>query len=228
MQYAKNIDAKINGGWLFGVLDAYLWPMRFLLPIVVFLMISVVSCAQKEDGYEAYMRFWHQNDMEFRDPEMSPLTDTEIADFDSIPRFAFNPAYRVEARWVALERQKPFVIEATGNKRDTYQKVALLHFKIGDDSLTLAAYQNLSLMRNPDYRDYIFVPFGDETNAETTYGGGRYIDFSRPSTQTVILDFNQAYNPYCAYNPNYSCPIPPAENRLKVRIPAGARTDYNH
>ena len=75
----------------------------------------------------------------------------------------------------------------------------------------------------PQYRDYLFVPFKDLTNAHETYGGGRYLDFRMKDIEgaSCVLDFNKAYNPYCAYSEGYNCPIPPRENHLEVRVEAG-------
>ena len=73
------------------------------------------------------------------------------------------------------------------------------------------------------YKDYLFLPFTDPTNGVTTYGGGRYLDLMIPATKVVQLDFNKAYNPYCAYSGNYSCPIPPEENHLEIEIKAGVK-----
>ena len=79
-----------------------------------------------------------------------------------------------------------------------------------------------------EYKDYLFLPFTDLTNGDTTYGGGRYIDMRIPEKNTIILDFNQSYNPYCAYGGNYSCPIPPAENNLDIAITAGVKKFKAH
>ena len=69
-----------------------------------------------------------------------------------------------------------------------------------------------------------YIPFTDLTNGEETYGAGRYLDFKIPESEKVIIDFNLAYNPYCAYNHSYSCPIPPKENNLNIKIEAGEKT----
>ncbi len=178
---------------------------------------------QDSTGVAGYEEYWNKMNDDYRNPEKSPLMEEDLADFDSIPRYAFNPDYRVEAVWEDVKRSKPFQIQATGKIRQRYQKVGLLHFAIGEDSLQLPVYRNLSQMRNPEYKDHLFLPFTDETNGFSTYGGGRYLDISYPETDTLIVDFNRTYNPYCAYNDKYSCPIPPEENRLKVRVEAGAK-----
>jgi uncharacterized protein (DUF1684 family) len=74
----------------------------------------------------------------------------------------------------------------------------------------------------------LFVPFKDKTSGITSYEGGRYIDIDIPTTDEVVLDFNKAYNPYCAYNSKYSCPIPPAVNSLAIEILAGEKAYKNH
>jgi len=75
------------------------------------------------------------------------------------------------------------------------------------------------------YRDYLFLPFKDATNGDSTYGGGRYIDIrmSEINNNTLTIDFNKAYNPYCAYSDGFNCPVPPLENHLEVALEAGER-----
>jgi uncharacterized protein (DUF1684 family) len=89
----------------------------------------------------------------------------------------------------------------------------------------LYIYQSEALMQQEKYKDYLFVPFGDATSGFTSYGGGRYMDFRLQDIKNnqLIIDFNKAYNPYCAYTTGYNCPIPPKENLLTVAIPAGEK-----
>jgi len=183
---------------------------------------------QDSGGLEGFEEFWNKMDADYGNPEKSPLMKADLANFDSIPRYAFNPEYRVKALWETVKRSKPFQIEATGSIRQRYQKVGIIHFALGKDSLELPVYRNLSLARNPEYEDYLFLPFTDETNGFSTYGGGRYLELSYPKSDSLIVDFNRAYNPYCAYNDQYSCPIPPKENRLKVPVEAGAKHENSY
>jgi len=83
-------------------------------------------------------------------------------------------------------------------------------------------------MNNPEYKDYLFFPFTDLTNNASTYGGGRYIDLRIPQGNVIVLDFNKAYNPSCAYSPKYSCPIVPGENNIDVAITAGVKYEGHH
>jgi uncharacterized protein (DUF1684 family) len=76
------------------------------------------------------------------------------------------------------------------------------------------------------YEKFILIPFGDKTNGTETYGGGRYIDITIPEGNKAIIDFNMAYNPYCAYSAKYTCPIPPKENILDVEIKSGQKYEF--
>ena len=86
-------------------------------------------------------------------------------------------------------------------------------------------YQSVDMLNDAAHKDDLFVPFTDESNYETTYGGGRYIDLSIKDIKDnrIPLDFNKCYNPYCAYADGFSCPIPPKENSLHMEINAGEK-----
>ena len=108
-------------------------------------------------------------------------------------------------------------------KTSPYVSYGVLSFTLNGQPQQLTVFRSLRLASNPKYRDYLFLPFKDATSGETTYGGGRYLDFRLGDIHDcqLLLDFNKAYNPYCAYSDGYSCPIPPAGNRLTVAINAG-------
>ncbi len=100
---------------------------------------------------------------------------------------------------------------------------ALLSFTIRGQACKLTVFRSLALSNKPAYRDYLFLPFRDATSGRETYGGGRYVDLRLGDIRDgqLVLDFNKAYNPYCAYRNGYACPIPPAINTLPVAIRAG-------
>jgi uncharacterized protein (DUF1684 family) len=112
-------------------------------------------------------------------------------------------------------------------RRPQYRKFGELRFVLQGQPQHLTVYQNLELMKRPGFADYLFVPFTDLSNGRGSYGGGRYLDLRIPpaGTATMLLDFNRAYNPSCAYDHRFSCPIPPAENHLEVAIPAGVKKE---
>jgi uncharacterized protein (DUF1684 family) len=200
-----------------------------LKKVAVYLILTLFSFTlhgQNDDGYQKYKDFWAETDSDFKDPEKSPLPKDQITEFDSVHRFDFNPDYRVIAEWLPVEKSKPFYFETTGKIKQKYRKVGIARFTLNGKPLELSVYKNLELSNMEGFKDYLFVPFTDDSNGIETYGGGRYISMHAEPADSIIIDFNQSYNPYCAYNDRYSCPIPPRENFLDVAIPAGAKSDH--
>lgn len=171
------------------------------------------------DSLEAY---WDRINADYRDPEHSPLRPEDRPHFTALERFAPDPRFRVEATFKARPG-KAFKMRTTTDRLPEYRPMGTLRFTLGGRKRKLTVYQNVALATRPEYADHLFVPFTDLTNGDSTYGGGRYLDLKGPLGPRVELDFNRAYNPYCAYGGKYSCPIPPAENHLPVAVEAGVK-----
>ncbi|RAV29856.1 DUF1684 domain-containing protein [Sinomicrobium soli] len=160
---------------------------------------------------------------EFRDPGHSPLKERDRKDFRGLDFFPADTLLRVVARLERTPGASPFAMATTTSRSVTGVRYGILHFTIEGEEYRLNVYQNPEVTSRPGYADYLFLPFADATNGEETYGGGRYIDLRIPEGNEIVLDFNKAYNPYCAYNPSYSCPVVPDENTLAVPIRAGVK-----
>jgi hypothetical protein len=158
----------------------------------------------------------------FLQEERAPLDTLGV---QNIRFFRPKKAYQVSATFTPLEKVEPFDMLTYSGEVQPYIAYGKLQFILKGESLELTLYRSLNLMRMPMYRDYLFLPFKDATNQKSTYGGGRYLDFKTSDIQDgqLILDFNKAYNPYCAYSDGYSCPVPPYENHLLVKIKAGEK-----
>ncbi len=150
----------------------------------------------------------------------SPL---KAADTGYLQFFPPDTNYRLDARFTATPRAKEFDMPTYSGQMKKYRQYGLLTFTVNDTVCTLQVYQSLALMKKRGLKDYLFIPFADQTNYITTYAGGRYIELRTGDIKndSVILDFNKCYNPYCAYADGYSCPVPPDANKLPVAIPAG-------
>jgi uncharacterized protein (DUF1684 family) len=139
----------------------------------------------------------------------------------------YNPdkKFKVNAQFIKTKLTLPFDMATLDGQRRKYIEYGTLVFDLAGKKHTLKIYQNLSMMGDPSHQDLLFLPFTDLTNDKETYGGGRYLDFHIKEIQNniLILDFNKAYNPYCAYSKDYSCPKPPEENNLNVAIKAGEK-----
>ncbi len=165
---------------------------------------------------------------EFRNPDRSPLLPEDRRHFKGLNYYPADLRYRVKAAFVKTENADLFQMKTTTDRLPEYRKFGEVHFSIDGQNLVLEVYQSPEIMKRPGYEDYLFVPFTDLTNGEETYDVGRYLEMRIPTSDTVTLDFNLCYNPYCSYNPNFSCPIPPQANDLKVAIRAGEKKYKDH
>jgi len=161
---------------------------------------------------------------DFLKPGNGPLKNE--ADLAGLRFFAPDFTYRVIATVQRITNAEPFDMPTYSGKTSPYVSYAVLSFMLNGQSCQLTVFRSLRLATNPQYRDYLFLPFKDATSGGETYGGGRYLDLRLGNIRDgkLLLDFNKAYNPYCAYSDGYSCPIPPAGNRLTVAIDAGEMT----
>ena len=112
----------------------------------------------------------------------------------------------------------------TTTERESEETVyGIAYFQLNGVAHQLEVYQNKQLMLEEGFEDYLFLPFTDQTNGQETYAGGRYIDLRIPEGDSLTIDFNKAYNPYCAYNKKYSCPLVPSVNSLDTKVLAGVK-----
>jgi len=162
---------------------------------------------------------------EFKKSDHSPIPQKARKKFRKLAYYPANADYRVTAEVELTPDTEFFEMTTSDGKVKQYRQYALLRFTLKGQQLKLPIYRSRALMRIPKYRHYLFVPFTDLTNGETTYGAGRYMElYLKPNhTKTIVLDFNTAYNPYCAYSTAYSCPIPPQANHLAIKIEAGEK-----
>ena len=140
--------------------------------------------------------------------------------------YPVSKTYRVVATFERKENSEWFLMHTSANTTQQYRVYGILSFKLNDTLLKLRLYQSKDLLSSKDYWNYLFLPFTDKTTGIDTYGGGRYIDMVIADIHgnNCVIDFNKAYNPYCAYATGYHCPIPPAENELSVAVMAGEKS----
>lgn len=215
------------------------WNHRFYEGcLVLILSVLMWSCddgkryhvAAKQDlqqrpktAVEDILAFQEGLNTQFKDPDESPLPDRYRIHFERLDFFVPDTTYRVWAKLKRSPEALPFEMPTTTDRLARERKFGVLSFRLHGEMVTLEVYQSPDLMQQEAYVDYLFLPFSDATNGRETYSGGRYIDLRIPAADSILIDFNKAYNPYCAYNPKYSCPIVPKVNRLDFPVYAGVK-----
>jgi uncharacterized protein len=167
-------------------------------------------------------KFQKELNEEYADSQKSPLSKTDIERFKGHEFFPINLKFRVTAILKLKPEASFFKMQTSNNQPRDHRIYAIASFMIDGRKYELSLYQSADLMKIEEYEDYLFLPFTDLTNGTQTYSAGRYIDLRIPKKGNEIsIDFNKAYNPYCAYSRFYSCPIVPRENDLDIPIEAG-------
>lgn len=201
------------------------------MKLILYALISFVcltSCAQKKQSLVGDTEHQREQNAKFKDATTSPLKDKDRKVFKGLDFFKADSTYVVEAKLKRTPDSQWFKMKTTTERVSEERVYGILYFELNGQKYQLNIYQGKELMKEEGYEDYLFLPFLDETNGLESYGGGRYIDARIPKGDIMIIDFNNAYNPYCAYNDKYSCPIVPRENYLKTRIEAGVKSFDNH
>jgi uncharacterized protein len=174
-----------------------------------------------DDATRQIEAFRRQKDKFFKDREESPLLAEDKEKFEGLDYYEVNPTYRVVAVLVADAHPGTFRVQTTTGDFKEYTRIGRLEFELEGQKFSLTAF--VPPADEPLHGNRIFVPFRDRTSAKETYGAGRYLDLNKREGNEYVLDFNRAYNPFCAYSPYYSCPLPPGENNLPVEILAGEK-----
>ena len=165
--------------------------------------------------------FRRQKDKFFLESEDSPIPHENRHHAKGLNYFDFDENYRVNATLVPEPHPGIFRVQTTTGDHKEYTRIGRLEFELDGQQLCLTAFMPPS--DEPLHGNRIFVPFRDKTSGKESYGAGRYLDLNKRESGEYVIDFNKAYNPYCAYSPYYSCPLPPGENNLQVAIRAGEK-----
>lgn len=191
--------------------------------MVAVLLIIVFYSFQGEDN-SAYVKEI-EKEREDKDRFMRSSAESPFAKakdtYTGLKYFPPDINYRVIAELEPISQKKTVILATNDGKEQRYIEYAYAHFKLHGADNTLLI---LEIADMGPFRGKLFLAFGDETSAAETYGAGRYLDVTKtPGSKTIKLDFNLAYNPYCAYDDSFSCPLPPRENILSIPIKAGEK-----
>lgn len=184
------------------------------------MLVLTAACAPREMPYADEIAGWRaEKDRYMRESSQSPVPREKRASFPALNYFPIDESYRVAADLNVIESTDVIEMDTSDGNKRRMRRIGTLQFTLKGQPYSLTAFVDAT---ENDMRR-LFVPFGDLTSGTETYPGGRYLDLDRTATRVYDLDFNRAYHPFCVFNPDYVCPIPPKENRLKIPIRAGEK-----
>jgi len=190
--------------------------------------VSTLSCAQDKHFLLGETEFQREINAEFKDATKSPLKEKDRKTFEGLEFFTFDSTYVITAILKRTPDSNWFDMKTTTSRVSKERVYGIVSFELKGSTYTLNVYQGQDIMKREGFEDYLFLPFIDNTNGDESYGGGRYIDLRIPEDDTIIIDFNKAYNPSCAYNEKYSCPIVPRVNYVPLEIKVGVKAFRKH
>lgn len=191
--------------------------------LILTLVISSANWMCAQTYADDIVRYRVSLNEQYMSNDHSPLKEEDRSWFDGHGFFPIDDAFRFDAEYILIEDGKVFEMKTSTDRLPLYKPYAIARFSYQGNTHELTLYQNVEYSKKPGYRDYLFLPFKDITNGETSYGAGRFIELKMSNTDRIVIDFNRSFNPLCAYNDKYSCPIPPKENHLKFAVNAGIR-----
>lgn len=201
----------------------YHYLVRKKMKYSILFMLFPVFCAAQPKSYEDSLNLYIKKYVDSH--EVVKGADKQMMQF-----YKVDKSWRVKALFKKTEGSTWFMMPTSGKIKKEFRLYGTLSFLLHDTAVVLHVYQSRQLMTLPAYADYLFIPFTDATTGMDTYGGGRYMDIVLSDIQSghCIIDFNKAYNPYCAYAAGYNCPVPPKENDLPVAVLAGEKNYALH
>lgn len=196
------------------------------------LSLLLINCtnSKKKTHLDDVKQFQYKQNTQFADAGESPLTEEDLKNFKALDFFDIDEKYRIKAEFELTPDTPIFEMQTTTDRMPLYRKYGIARFTFNGKKCELSLYQNQKYMSSLEYGNLLFLPYNDASNGSTSYSGGRFIDIEIPKegSKTIIIDFNESYNPYCAYNHKYSCPIPPSENNLAIEVLAGVKAFDQH
>jgi len=164
-----------------------------------------------------------EKDFFFKEDAESPIPHVLRHNLEGLAYFPPDPKYRVRAKLIKDPNPQRVVLATSKGVPREMIRYGVFECEIDGTKQRLAAFKSVPQVGHHHADESLFVPFRDATSGKETYGASRYLDIEEPPTDEYVIDFNLAYNPYCAYSDDYVCPFPPRENWLSVPIRAGEK-----
>ncbi|KRP29381.1 MAG: hypothetical protein ABS28_10170 [Cryomorphaceae bacterium BACL22 MAG-120619-bin32] len=196
--------------------------------LLLLAFISFLSCnSQGKRPLIGKTEYQQKLNASYKDASTSPLKTSDLKNFKGLDFFPIDSSFIVIAELKRTENAPIFEMATTTDRKPLYKEFGILKFTLNRKNHELTIYQSQDDSKDEKYKNYLFLPFTDDTSGNESYGGGRYMDVMTTDIKkdnTILLNFNNTYNPYCAYNDKYSCPLTPKKNHLNIEINAGVKT----
>ena len=203
----------------------------FIISALMLLMLIILGCSEPRSSGQMPRQAQRppqdpifqerlEKDAAFKSGENSPILPQDKPGFHTLAYYPIDPSLKFSARLHRYPSPKEVRLGTNTGEIRSGLRYGYLDFQVGSQMCRLQVYK---LEDAPDRGASLFIPFRDSTSGKETYGAGRYLDLKENTSGVYDLDFNRAYNPFCAYNSEFSCPVPPAENTLTVPIRAGEK-----
>jgi len=187
-----------------------------LMVIILSVVYTFFGSEDPESYREEITELREETDRFMRYAEDSPFHDADT-EYTGLKFFPPDLTYKIAGRFTPAEEPEIVKLQTNDGKTQEFLTYGHASFTLNDTTSRVLVLENVE-------EEKLFVPFGDATSAGETYGAGRYLDVTHHGGKTIVLDFNKAYNPYCAYVSSFTCPLPPRENLLTVAIRAGEKS----
>jgi uncharacterized protein (DUF1684 family) len=194
---------------------------------IAFTFFLILACNSKDKrplmGKTVYQQ---ELNASYKDASKSPLKKRDLKNFKGLDFFPVDSTFIVIANLTKTINAPTFEMATTTDRKPLYKEYGILKFNLKGKKCALKIYQSQDDLRDKKYKNHLFLPFTDDTSGEESYGGGRYMDVMTTDEKadgTIELNFNNTYNPYCAYNDKYSCPLTPRKNHLDFEVKAGIK-----
>jgi uncharacterized protein (DUF1684 family) len=197
-----------------------------ILLVLVGFTSAIVSCKMENtDPYSVKIKNYRfSKDSFLKSSKESPMDPKGKRELIALAYFEPDKKYDIKGHLELLDTPKPVRMQVTNSRPESYLNLGVVVFEMNGHQNKLTVYQIAKTDKDPATANELFCPFTDQTNGKETYKGGRFLDLHlTPNSKEIEIDFNYAYNPYCAYNHDYNCPIPPPQNHLNFKVEAGEK-----
>ncbi len=197
---------------------------KLILCTITLLIFS--SCSSKKRPILGESAYQIALNSIYKDGSISPLKKKDLKNFNGLDFFPVDSSFIVKAKFTKIKNALSFTMPTNTDRKPLYREYGIINFPLKGKNHELTIYQSQEDVRNENRKNYLFLPFTDITSGNESYGGGRFMDLmisDITKNHTIEVNFNHTYNPYCAYNEKYSCPLTPKKNHLEIKITAGVK-----